>query len=364
MRSARIPDNVGFFLNSPFVSNRTMSSAVTPSRTGFMFMVPEAFTCTTLLVRQGTLTGTPGVMRIGLQGAAADGKNDNTWLATVSGGAGTAYVDYSSWSSGNNAKFISVTLPTGGVSLTRGQVIYVVFQCQSGTWDATNNVSMTYEWSSPQKEHKNYTKTFETSKQNISKPAPFILRSSTTSYGYPVESAATATGINETSTPDEIGMAFTIPSAYTVSLTVRGIVFWMASNTNQSAKVILYQGTTLLQDVTYDFDLSIGDYGPHEIYFDETTLSTLSPNTEYVVSIQPIGTATTQGIAYLVLPADSDATAFTDWNPKFYSCTNAGSWTHTTGRIPQVQLIVDTITGSSGSGGLIVHPGMTGGMRG
>lgn len=364
MKNARIPEVFGAYTGTPFVSARTMNSTVTPSRTAFSFQAPEAFTCTEIGFRQSSVTGTPGVLRFGLQGIDTNGKPDGTWLATVSGGAGTAYVDYSSWSTANNTKFVIVTLPTGGVSLTRGQVVYLVAQCQSGTWDASNNLSMTYEWVQGQRELRSRAITFETSLQSQTRPAPFLLRSSTTTYGYPLETMANIASIHQGTTPDEIGMAFTMPSSYSLSYKVRGVVFNIQKNQNQSVKFILYQGTTLLQDVTWNFNWSgSNDYGMHEIYFDESSLSTLSSGTEYVLSIQPIGTSTTQGVTYSTSPADTDLSALSDWTLKYYSRTDLGSWSQTTGRLPQMQLIIETVSSTS-SGGLIVHPGMGGGMRG
>jgi len=364
MRSVRIPDNWGYFFNSPFAQTKTMNSTVTPSRYGFLFIAPEAFTCTSIGIRQGTLTGTPGTMRIGMQGVNTSGAPNGTYLATVSGGAATAYVDYTSWSTANNSKFIFVTLPTGGVSLTRGQIVYVTVQCQTGTWDASNNVTVTTDWNSPHgKMEKTGRKASDGSLQNNDGGSPFCLRSSTLTYGYPIETAANTQSINLNSTPDEIGLAFTIPNTYPINMAVRGVTFWLSRNGNGSAKFILYEGTTVLQDVTIDMDISNGDYGAHTIYFDEATLSTLSTNTEYVIAVQPTDT-TNQGIAYVTMPADTDISAFTDWTMKYYTRTNGGSWSQTTGRFPCVQLIFDTVGSSGSSGGLIVHPGMTGGMRG
>ena len=42
----------------------------------------------------------------------------------------------------------------------------------------------------------------------------------------------------------------------------------------------------------------------------------------------------------------------------------APAWTDTTTTLPGVSLIVDQIDDGTGGGGLLTHPGMSGGMRG
>jgi hypothetical protein len=330
------------------------------------FIIPEAATITTVGWRQNGLTGTPGTLRVGLQGVSAtNGQNDGTWL-----GGTTNYVDYTGWSTGNNALFVTHTLPSS-VTTTRGQFIALVLRSQSGTWDASNRVQIsrflngygasggTGRIFSPP-----YTSGSGTI-DNGGNDEVFLVRSSSKTYGNPYQSLFSFAATN-TSNPDEIGLAFTMPSTGFSTYEIIGCRFPLATTTaGGTFDVTLYNNTTVLQQITIDTDqLARTTVGPSEYYFDETTLSTLNSGTEYILGLKATSTVTAS-MNYIIMPTANDITAYSNQTIRYCERQTTGAWSFTNDtRLPLITLLVRSTAFTGGSGGMIVHPGMAGGMRG
>jgi len=116
--------------------------------------------------------------------------------------------------------------------------------------------------------------------------------SSTDVWGYPHHTATTDT-VTSTSNPNERGMRFTLPSDVTGTYQVVGVKFSFGVNAASSLNIRLYDGggaadTTVLQSITYDTDFRIDTVRALSVvYFDETTLSTLTPGNTYRISFAP-----------------------------------------------------------------------------
>lgn len=330
----------------------------------FVWRAPEAATITHVAFRQNSLTGTAGTLRCGLQGVSATtGLADGTWLA-----AGSGYGDYNSWNASNNGLFVEVALGSS-VTVARGDVVAFVLDPQAvGTWDGSNSVVISRNSDFTPNLRVPYVNTgtgASITKQNVSN-GPFVLRTASKSFGNPIQTI-NALSFSSSSTPDEQGAIFTMPTGSCVSYTVRG-VYLGGDFDAADFDIVLYDsdGTTVLQSVSIDKDqVSMNTSDQAMFYFDETTLSTLSPGVAYRLAIKPTTTtAITAFMAWDVAVAQ-DLMRFTGGAATdFYHTarTDAGAWSQTTTRIPCMQLIVD-LDGTSG-GGLIVHPGMSGGMRG
>jgi hypothetical protein len=202
----------------------------------------------------------------------------------------------------------------------------------------------------------------------------FGVRSTTDTFGFPVETL-TNTVIDSGTTPDEMGFAFTLPSGWGATYTVKGLIILVAKPTNsaQTFDIVLYSsdGTTVLQSVTYDseyFGTASGaaSFRTCEFYFDEVSLSSLSFGTKYYITIKPSGTSGDITFHDFSVRQSSDMQAF----PLGESCflatkVDGGSPSETTTRRPYVGLIFDDITEpSGGAGGLLTHSGMAGGLVG
>jgi hypothetical protein len=330
---------------------------------GFVFQMPEAATITSIGWRQGTLTGTPGTLRVGLQGVSATtGRQDGTYL-----GGATNYVDYTSWAAGNNNTFIVHTLPSS-VSLTRGQLVCLYLDPQAvGTWNASNNVTVAGQLSG---DGRRFNRPYTIQNAAIATSFDdeiFLLRSSSKTYGNPIQTQTTVALTNATN-PDEIGLAFTISSTQFSTFEVAGIRAGInIGAAGGTFDFRINNNTTVLQQLSFDTDQAYRfAQNTWEVYFNETTLSTLNTGTEYIASIKATSaTASACQPSYITMPTANDITAYSTETIRWAERQGTGSWSFTNStRLPWIQLLIKSTAFTSGSGGLLVHPGMGGGMRG
>jgi hypothetical protein len=160
------------------------------------------------------------------------------------------------------------------------------------------------------------------------------------------------------STPDEHGVKFV-----SVPVAMRTFGFWWIGNLTADADMVLYDnaGTpqrTLSMASAVRFSNAIGIQRRRW-----TSEFWLTQGQDYRLVLKPTSAST------VVLPyADAMNAAAMAATPGGVNIidtarTDAGAWTDTNTRQPMMGLYIDYIdTGSSG--GIIVHPGMTGGMRG
>jgi hypothetical protein len=71
-------------------------------------------------------------------------------------------------------------------------------------------------------------------------------------------------------------------------------------------------------------------------------------------------------LQYFTFRTDGDKTAVigTATDIQYTERTNAGAWTENTNRLFAMQAIITGLDAGGATGGMLVHPGMTGGMRG
>ncbi len=102
-----------------------------------IFDLEEAATITTVLVRQGAVTGTAPTYTIGIQTKAANGEPDGTYL----GGGSENSVTFQP--TGANDGTILALVLDNSIAITRGQspMLCVVISYSSGTIDGSNNCS-------------------------------------------------------------------------------------------------------------------------------------------------------------------------------------------------------------------------------
>jgi hypothetical protein len=130
-----------------------------------------------------------------------------------------------------------------------------------------------------------------------------------------------------------------------------------------SYDLVLYDsdGTTALKTVTIDSDQGrVTTSTTRVARFADVTLAA---NTAYRIAVKPGGTNVT------IYDCTVNSVAILDAFPggqNFYltSRTDAGAWTETTTRKPDMGVIITAVDNGASGGGLLVHPGMTGGFRG
>ncbi len=183
-------------------------------------------------------------------------------------------------------------------------------------------------------------------------------------YGKVLQSMGQTDLGNNTATADEYALAFTIPTGWWSTFTVKGLRMQHWQRAASTINYILYTGTTALQTQACDGDLdgAATTEGYREIYFDEP-LTTLSSGNLYRLSVQPTSAANA------IRANEYNVATAADWDcwpggQNFYKSTrvDTGAWTDVlTGR-PTLEPIFGDISGVAA--GLKVHPGMEGGMRG
>jgi hypothetical protein len=250
------------------------------------------------------------------------------------------------------------TLSTSA-SITRGQYYAIVIRSESGTWNGTNNVRFYHSRGSAIGTANNilpYGYAVEAGASVAKGTSAGIVMlsasSATREYGY-AASGGSISSWNTASSPNERGIIFNIPSGVATSFKVSGVKM-VVGPTNAAATwdLILYDSAgNVLQNRSYNnFDAyNTNSLFPRNYYFDESTLSTLSCNTDYRIGIK--ATSASLGcMTYIQLGSG--------WSPnnllmpggkfQFTSRTGAGAWTDTNDIFP-MQLIIDDIT-ASGSG--------------
>lgn len=320
----------------------------------WIFQAFEAATITRLGFRYGARTGTPPSYKISLQGVDGTGRADGT----IKGGASPASKVFTppadaTW----NGTWQWVTLDNSFV-VARGDFLSMVIKYDSGTINGSNFSSFTTANSALRDDGgAPYNVTFNNTGAVTTRTAGYPIwgfGSAGTAYGAPAQTYGPV-AINSGTTPDEVALAFTLPAGMGTSLAVVGARLGCGTyNAATTLKVILYSGTTVLQDVTIDTDVTVANTRPqHEFYFDEATLSTLSVGTKYYLSVQPQA-ATSINIETMDVAAAADLDAWPMGQAFNYaSRTDAGAWTDLTTRRPFIVPLIADITAAGGVARLI-----------
>lgn len=320
-------------------------SAITPT-SGGSFTVASAW---------------PGTLRVGLQSVnTSDGLCSGTWL-----GGGNGYVDKSTWTNTDVGNTLVATLGSS-VSINRGDVFAIVAQAQSGTWSTSEWCDIGYYVAGIENPSTPYVLIDNAKSLSGTRACSLAVRSSSRAYGFPWQSQSSY-ALNSSAIA-EIGLKFSLPSSVCTTFSVAGIKFHCDTSSGFSITMSLYQGTdrTPLQSITIDTDQTGTNTtaGYCWFYFDETTLSTLSPNTEYRVMIATSNSSNVLSFRMADVLTESDSIPYRgEGSTACYTRYASGSYTDTTTLMPPIQLVISDMTASA-SGGLLVHPGMAGGMRG
>lgn len=332
---------------TPFLGNGLTLAA--GNYVAYPFQAPETGTITGVGFRTGTV-GTGCTVDVRLETIdSATGSPTNTLVGTNTNITQVvANTDDNIWF---NVVF------TSGASVTKGQVLALVFRVSSGTPASF------------------YFKTTDDSSADY----PFALTSSSTrrigpncaaiNYGgtyYPVDNMYPFTSIttrtfNNTSTPDVRGVKFSLP----VPLRVCGCWVWTSSGGDFSVKLYNSDGVTVLASIAWDKDYSkTSGGGVYKLRF--TAAVELSANVSYRLAVEPststdldvyeygVSSAALMGAA----PCGSNFMLTTAKDP-----TGVGSWTDTSTSGMYMGLMIDGFSDGAGAAGMLVAGGMTGGMR-
>lgn len=317
----------------------------------YVLQTRDANTVSVVGVRYGLRTGTPPTYRISLQGVDASGNADGTIKSS-----GNAYVTFTppadtSW----DAAWRSFTL-NSSYTPARGEWLSIVVEHSSGAIDAGNNSSFSTHIGGVAYDGADYAIRNDNGTRTRQAQYPLFGWGNGSGFdGWPYTSIYT-TAVSSDTTPDEVGLAFKLPSASCDTFKVVGAVHQSDAMAAGKTLVMSLYPTSggALQSVTWDSDLQLGSttYTANTIYFDEATLSTLTCGTTYYLAFAPQETASGWALVAFNAPAAADLRAWaggTDWY--WVQRTDGAGWTTNTSRRPWVGLILADITAPSGGGG-------------
>jgi hypothetical protein len=331
----------------------------------YIFRVPKDVTITHLGINFVSRTGTPPTYRVSIQGVDtsagnADGsiKGSGNCYATFTPPASTAWNNTFQW----------FQLGTS-YSAVRGELLAIVMDYYSGTIN-TSNRSQILEYYSGQMDDVNlcpYAENYVSSwsKRNMTPVFGYKDGASPTFVGGHPSSARTS-GTTLGTNGHRAALKFSLPSWFCSTAQICGLRAVINSEAaGGSCKFGLWSSGGMLQDITLDTDLLVSPATAHqlvEVHFDESTLSTLSAGTTYYLGIERVAGST---ILYQhSVTTASDLLAYPMGDSWILSTYNGSTWSDTATTRPMVVPIFADITASAGGGGgLLVHPGMVGGMR-
>jgi hypothetical protein len=337
----------------------TLSFTAINQQYNIILRAAEDATITHVGFNFNTRTGAPGDFIFRLASVDASG-NPSTTL-------GTATIASSSVTYGGASGSLYWGALGTSVNVTRGQILACTVIASTGTWDASNNVTLNYQLNTSTEANGNRS-TFPYASRGSARQNGVIggMRSSTTAYGYPIQSI----GIDTYSfTSTRYGTRFTVPSGMGASVRLAGIRF-RANNNSASDYDIKFgsiSGSTVTELMTLNVDTDMQNSSAEGYVHDHVfpTAQTLTAGSEYVIGIM----AGNNNVQYgnIKLTAAIDRTAFTHsmyGTVKSGSWSSAGTWTDDDTRLYMIVPFFDLITASSSGGGMLVHPGMSGGIRG
>jgi hypothetical protein len=171
---------------------------------------------------------------------------------------------------------------------------------------------------------------------------------------------------NSGSDPDEVALHFKFPFPVKVD------ACWTYGSPGTSAAdydVVLYEGTTPMNGGTISIDANaVSTTQLHPCVLPFASEISLAKDTDYYLAIKPTQAAASVYQAWFEV-ADANHLAACEGGTEFHYAyrVDGGAWNNTlTARRPFMGLFVSSVDDGvgGGAGGLLVHPGMSGGMRG
>ena len=337
-----------------FATGATLSNTTTHDL-GFVFHndTGGSITITKVMLLQDLLVGSPGTMRVGIQGVAATGLNSGTW----SGTSNLGYVDVSSWSGANDDLFVEYTLGEA-VTIAVGEVFCIYAKPQSGTWDGSNNVTYRHNITGPASDRNPY---LVVNAAKVSATVGVVaFKSDSQTYGFPIQTFANLTPTNS-SNPGEFGLKFTVPTHKCSTYKVGLIRITGSLTASRSGSVKLYDsdGTTEIATGTFDSDQNLIGQTTVTMTFATDPLPTLTAGLAYRATLQP-GAASSGTYSAVAVPASADMAAITPHSVALTTRNGtSGAFSDTATTLPLIQVgIVDMTIPASGLSAPKVGPGL------
>jgi len=284
-------------------------------------------------------TGTSPAMKISLQGVDASGNPDGT----IKGGASPASATFTPTLANT---FIWQTLDNP-YTANRGDWLAWVIAYSSGTINASNRPIFSYGVANAICQHPYAIGNVAGARTRLATSVPIWgFGSAGKAFGFPVQ-GVTATAF---STTNERALRFMLPAGSCGSFKVAGVRMMLTSPAaGKSVKVMLYDGTTVLQTVTWDSDYVATNAAarPVTLWFQDATLATLVPAKEYRIGVQPQDASNNVVLHQFDFNTAADLEAVaggTDWYLSTRTSGGATAWSDTANSRPWVALILADVT--------------------
>lgn len=353
--------------NTPTFTNFAVDAAT--DGIGAALQAIDANPITHIGFRVGARVGTPPTYIVGLESQlGTTGFADGTYLgggtpasATFTPPADTTWDGTWQWVALANA-----------YTPTRGETIAPTIRYSSGTIDASNHTTFTNEVSNL---NEGVAHSFPVSLRLTA--GTWTMRSGAHSLG--IRTASTRYGnviqnVYITRSASTVGLRqaikFTLPAGSGDTKKILGFRFIgsIASGAGKNPIAGLWDATTVIQNVTLDsdrVDSPTTQFCEYRIFFDEVTLTSLVFGTAYYLGLE-VADATAGGVLLngIQLASADDIAAYAGGSDFIFSTWNGSAWADDATVRPMVEFILDDVTEPTGGGGMLVHPGMGGGMRG
>lgn len=340
---------------SPLIGTFDLDAST--DKIGVCDQMQVAGSLTHVLFNYNLRTGTPPVYKAGLQGRGVDGRPDGTYL----GGGTPASATFTPPADATWDGTVREILLDNAYTTTRGQWLCMVVEYSSGTVDISNFSQLGVIFFSSSSNSllgvpSLYTNT-GTWAANTNYPI-YGFKIGSLYYGYPLKAVGQVAFDSDT-TPDEIGIKFTLDASYGSTFKVMGAM-WLGSSPASDVddfKLTQYEGTTqnaqgLMDDTDYFTTVAVTRRSTR-MFFQDTTLPTLNFGTAYRVVLGAAGTYTADpNLWYFDVENSAHWSAFPggtqfSWTQR----TDAGSWTDTATRRPLMDIIISDVTEPTGGGG-------------
>jgi hypothetical protein len=233
----------------------------------------------------------------------------------------------------------------------------------TGTWDASNFITINYQLNNSSEANGN-RQAFPYASRGSARQDGIIggMRSTTKAYGYPIKHIVVN---NYLFTTDTVGTRFTVPANLGGSVRLSGIRFRATLNngTTTNVRVASLVGTTITQllDVPFDTDFKNASSGGYTFTYLFDSPINLTAGTQYVIGLNAPGAQMQLGVIQFSNAASwgEDSTALTGTTfgtvkSGFY--TSGGVWADSISELFLIYPIFDLVNAASGSGGLATEP--------
>jgi hypothetical protein len=289
-----------------------------------------------------------GTLRVGIQavtGAPMGSLPDGTWLAYED-------ISVSTYTTSMASKWITLTVP---YTLTKNTFYAIVAQAQSGTFSSgANEFVCGYQTVSYTAGARFFPTTGRQAASNFVGAGDYTFGYRTSSQGY---YGVTIPLADDSAANVEMGARFVVPSGQYSSIECLGIRNKINALAQQTVR--LYDSSNnVIASATPKFDNSVGR-AIYDIFWD-TSVNLTAGQTYYWGTVCP---SANQFGAQISVDTVTDWLADTSWGFAKARRTTpvTGAWTITTTENYEQQLILGNI---NPMGGVMTHPGMTGGIRG